>query len=68
MWIFISLIYTHLKCKMRQKFHPFCRFMADLTTRLEFMMFASMRLSFRRLCRLVGDLDVIAVSIAFVLP
>ena len=47
---------------------PFCRFIADLTTRLEFMMFASMRLSFRRLCRLVGDLDVIAVSIAFVLP
>ena len=30
-------------------------------------MFASICLSFRRLCRLVGDLDVIAVSIAFVL-
>ena len=53
---------------MRQKFRPFCLFIADLTTRLEFMMFASMDLSFRRLCGLVSDLDVIAVSIAFVLP
>ena len=32
MWINLSHIYTHLKCKMRQKFHPFCRYIADLTT------------------------------------
>ena len=62
MWIDLAHIYTHLKCKMRQKFHPFCLFIADLTTRLEFIRFASMRLTFRRLCRLVGDLGVIAVS------